>query len=830
MLSNIDRSPAELGSVFRVLVIASFSAISTVAHALGWTPAGPADGGTQPAYGYVATHPLVGGQAMIAAGFVPGKAQFATMFTSDGGQHWTSNARAGGFGVPKLAGTPTVAFLADGGQFRRSPDQGRTWAPVPLPALPPNSSFELGSVNPANPGEILGSAGATIWRTVDGGVSWSSDPAPAPVSAMAVDWSTRRLYASFTPNSSLGHRPIDTPGAWGVGGTGPVAFAAGHGVVLYRNAVGAMFRSTDGGSVFAPVAEPIAPTPVCEFAFAASPSRRIYALECETNRILRSSDDGATWQVQATLVEGRLGSLAVDASDPNRLYVVTSNGTLLSEDGGATYRPLNRSTGAPGTALSLFFDATNADRQWVSRASSLPAWLQRSIDGGATWSGVDFEHRLIGASRSRANTLFGTLSTSTDRGLLLSTDGGETWTEKVAIFGSQGASVGPLAFGQALGEIYVAAFTASLGNNVSMRLFSSNDDGDSFTERFAPPVRVYALAAAPTGPATLYAGGPPQAQGTPQLYRSTNGAVTWQPVATFPASLSSFADGWGNTVTALAIDPSDPNRIYAGFFYPDYVMRSDDGGATWSRATSGLGAGEITSLAIDPANPSTIYASQLGSGVFRSVDRGATWTALDEGIHDDVVLGVALDPHAAGRVYAETGSGLYRADLASGVPAGDRRAIEFYHRAMNHYFVSADLDEIAGLDAGVFQGWSRTGEGFRVAEATSPGNAPTCRFFTVSGSMSTHFYTPYANECDLLKADPAWIYEKIAFGLAVPGPDPSAGCPPGTRALRRFFNAMENGVPNHRYSTSQFTYEAMIDKGWVFEGIGSTLVFACVPY
>ena len=132
--------------------------------------------------------------------------------------------------------------------------------------------------------------------------------------------------------------------------------------------------------------------------------------------------------------------------------------------------------------------------------------------------------------------------------------------------------------------------------------------------------------------------------GAPQLFRSTDGAVTWQPVATFPAPLSPFGGAAGNTLSALAIDPVNPSRLYAGFVFPDYLMRSEDGGATWTRITSGLGAGEITSIVFSPTDPNTLHVSQFGSGVFRSTDRGATWTAMDAGLGDELVLKLEQDP------------------------------------------------------------------------------------------------------------------------------------------------------------------------------------------
>ena len=248
------------------------------------------------------------------------------------------------------------------------------------------------------------------------------------------------------------------------------------------------------------------------------------------------------------------------------------------------------------------------------------------------------------------------------------------------------------------------------------------------------------------------------------------------------------------------------------------------------RAPLGLGVGPITSLAFDPADASVVYASQSGSGVFRSTDGGTTWAALDEGLGDDSVFGLAPDPHVAGRLYAETFTGLYRVDLASGVPAGHRRAIEYYHANFDHYFVTAEAAEIAALDAGLFAGWARTGEGFPVADAGAAGSTPVCRFFGAGfAPISSHFYTPFANECAVLNADPRWQFETMAFGLALADAG-SHGCPAGTRALRRLWNGGMSGAPNHRYTTNMGVFDAMIADGWVFEGYGTTLVFACVPY
>jgi hypothetical protein len=51
---------------------------------------------------------------------------------------------------------------------------------------------------------------------------------------------------------------------------------------------------------------------------------------------------------------------------------------------------------------------------------------------------------------------------------------------------------------------------------------------------------------------------------------------------------------------------------------------------------------------------------------------------------------------------------------ASLPPAGAAAAIEYYHAAFDHYFISASADEIGKLDAGAFAGWVRTGRQFNV--------------------------------------------------------------------------------------------------------------------
>ena len=156
-------------------------------------------------------------------------------------------------------------------------------------------------------------------------------------------------------------------------------------------------------------------------------------------------------------------------------------------------------------------------------------------------------------------------------------------------------------------------------------------------------------------------------------------------------------------------------------------------------------------------------------------------------------------------------------------------AIEYYHAGFNHYFITAEPAEAANLDGGAFGGvWSRTGQTFTVWTQAGPQTSEACRFFSAAfAPKSSHFYTPKATECSLLRAGQVWQYEGIAFHLRVP--DVFGNCPAGTAILHRAYNNSMSGAPNHRYTTSRAVLDQMQSQGWAPEGDGANLAFACIP-
>ena len=116
--------------------------------------------------------------------------------------------------------------------------------------------------------------------------------------------------------------------------------------------------------------------------------------------------------------------------------------------------------------------------------------------------------------------------------------------------------------------------------------------------------------------------------------------------------------------------------------------------------------------------------------------------------------------------------------------------------------------------------------------ATVAGRLPVCRFFSASfGMLSSHFYT-YGDECNVLQTDPkftaVWVLEGTAVAYVMPT-DANGNCPAGFAPLFRLYNNGMGGAPNHRLTIDMATRDLMVSLGWIPEGNGPLIVFACLP-
>ena len=164
--------------------------------------------------------------------------------------------------------------------------------------------------------------------------------------------------------------------------------------------------------------------------------------------------------------------------------------------------------------------------------------------------------------------------------------------------------------------------------------------------------------------------------------------------------------------------------------------------------------------------------------------------------------------------------------------AGQRVAVEFYHRALDHYFITINPVEISDLDAGVRAGWERTGLRFLAFESPMSGTNPVCRFYRAPGFGNSHFYSASPSECAIVIANPqvypGWIHESASvFHIALPNPVNGA-CPAGTQPIWRFYNQR---TINHRYTADHTLRDEMrAEPGtWLPEGYGPDRVTMCAP-
>jgi hypothetical protein len=109
---------------------------------------------------------------------------------------------------------------------------------------------------------------------------------------------------------------------------------------------------------------------------------------------------------------------------------------------------------------------------------------------------------------------------------------------------------------------------------------------------------------------------------TSRLYAATGDGI---------ARLDESGDAWsvelslpGSGAQCLAVDPTDPDTVYAGL-REGGVRRTNDGGRTWVDCE--LPAPGVFSLAVSAAD-GAVYAGTEPSALYRSDDGGETWREL----------------------------------------------------------------------------------------------------------------------------------------------------------------------------------------------------------
>ncbi|MFI5230627.1 MAG: WD40/YVTN/BNR-like repeat-containing protein, partial [Gemmatimonadales bacterium] len=302
--------------------------------------------------------------------------------------------------------------------------------------------------------------------------------------------------------------------------------------------------------------------------------------------VWKTTSAGATWFPIFDSIHdvASIGAVDVAPSDPNIVYVGT--GDMIT--GGA----INEGNGV--------YKSTDAGRTWrhlgLDATKQIPTILVDPRDPNV----------VLVAAQGNVH------EKSEARGVFRSTDGGATWTRTLFVADSVGMQ----------------------------KLARANDVPDVI---FATSVAHYTPPPPPGGGRGGFGGfggAANEGPSTTQLYKSTDGGVTWHVIT--GGGLPRLA---GRTSVAVAMH-TNAQRVFlienAGFY------RSDDGGTTWrqmdaedQRIRNGQG-GYNCGVYVDPQNPDVVYTINTSS--YKSTDGGNTFTGFKGAPGGDDPQQLWIDP------------------------------------------------------------------------------------------------------------------------------------------------------------------------------------------
>jgi hypothetical protein len=532
------------------------------------------------------------------------------------------------------------------------------------------------AIHPTEPNKIwIGTGNGGIWRSTDGGATWTSAGSLPSLSITAI------VMAPGNPNV-LYAGTGDAPKDWTQSG-----FLAVDGAGI--------LRSVDGGLTWAPLPS-TNPASNSHWRFvealAIHPTNASILLASAQGTIYRSADAGTTWNTV-----GAVGApIRFAPNDGTKVVVLYGDNPRYSTDAGATWSlgfGLPYAIATTGLAYThtpgLVYAAAGHDALCCAAAGGV---FYRSVNGGATWTQVSVPGHL--GTRQLLDQSIWVDPTNSNHVLLggqdlyRSTDGGASWTQI-----SSGLVAGSLPSGQhtiVAAPGYNGTSNRTIYVGTAGGLFRANDiasasiasgwtalnNGVSTTE--------FVSAAGHAGTNGRIIGG--TLSGGSFLYPGSGTAWT------------SFLPGAGGHV---AIDPSNGNILY-GSRRDLRIHRSDTGGAPAADISGGIPTSETTVLhapfALDPNNPDVMLAG--GLSLWRSTNvraPGPTWTNIRSGdttgaYHSRTINAIAIAQGDANIVWLATKSdGVYKSTNATA-------AAPAWSRVGANLFESYDLPATIHID------------------------------------------------------------------------------------------------------------------------------------
>ena len=584
------------------------------------------------------------GRPVCALAISPNFAQDRTLFvglygygragglyrSKDGGDTWLPSMRGlTDTEICRLAVSPTfkqdqIVFGASylRGLFR-SDDGGDSWEWLADRYAVEKTDLSVRHIavspNFAEDGIIL-IARDTVFRSSDGGTTWSDTGVPGGLLVFSPNFASDRLVLNNGAWRSEDGGLTWQPSARGLAGNEALSilfsprFSQDH-TVFRLDAQGVLQRSTDSGQSWQSLREELSP----EFrpnAFVLLPDGALFVMSLDGRSVVVSPDQ-LTWETD-TVWREEISQLdlqdIVALPDGSLLVANNTAGVLRSTDGGRTWSsgefPLR---GSPSDQALLA--AGNG-----TVFAALGGAIERSGDGGRTWQylksvphGFEVTSLAISPDYLKDGVILAGGRSYLGASIIRSADRGETW--QVVFDASQFEST------TGMMEVDAVAFSPDFAKSRAVfawleygGLLVSDDGGYSWRLR-SEDMTSYAaqsLIVSPDGRqlylAALYG----------YVLVSFDQGLSWNDLS------SSIPDArvWSSD---LLFD--DSGVLYLATDVG--VYRSRDAGKTWQRASAGLPIDEGTGLPYGvralAAHGDALYAALRQKGVFASTDQGDTW-------------------------------------------------------------------------------------------------------------------------------------------------------------------------------------------------------------
>jgi photosystem II stability/assembly factor-like uncharacterized protein len=630
--------------------------------------------------------------------------------TTDGGQNWSpktdfqASLNIGAIAVapsnPSIiyAGTGEGDFVGlQGKGVLKSSDGGNSWT------LSGQSQFSGKTisaivVDPTNANRVLltiadGPAPAGIWRTLDGGTTWTNvalsgasmtglvmDPTNAQILYAAAGWVNGNAFNGV-------YRSTDGGTSWSFAGN----FPSNSGGSNHVGRVSLAIARSAPGTLYSVIADP-------------SNGQNVYKVMKTTNGNTpnpasiswQSVGDFSTFGDQLLHGQGWYGNVVtVDPFNANVVYAagykvwkstnggaswaknpdgnpkvhddqhalafilpndVNNHKLIVGTDGGL-YRLDNPSTFAwsdingRGMQITQFYhvglDPTTAD---IAYGASQDNGVEKFQDN-RTWQGeICCDGLNVAVSPTNHNRVYASYTGGGPAVFNRSDNGGASYTQLTTPGGSRT-------------DLFVV--DPGNGDRVLMggsAVYESTNAGASWAARngagWPGSATIENLAVSPSSPNTIYVIA--SVNNSPGTYVTTDDGQHWQHFNS-PGNDDSF---WG-----LAADPANNQTAYA-LTHAGHVYRTTNGGQTWANITGNLPpetAYMIAVKSIGPANSDKALYVGNDIGVYASYDMGASWSRAGSGLPNAHVTHVEVRPNLNVLAAGTYGRGLW--ELQVGVKA-----------------------------------------------------------------------------------------------------------------------------------------------------------------